>query len=77
MKLISNLLSSLLLGTWIILGSVMAVQNATGVSLKFLGGETIQIPVGVLLALVVAVGVILGAIVPIIWQVSSFLGSRK
>ncbi len=77
MKLISNLLSSLLLGTWIVLGAVVAVQNATGVSLKFLGGETIQIPVGVLLALVVAVGVILGAIGPIIWQVGSFLGARK
>jgi uncharacterized integral membrane protein len=77
MKVISNLFSALLLATWIVVTAVMAVQNATGVSLRFLGGQTIQIPVGVLLALAVAVGVLGGAIVPLVWQVTNSLGSKR
>lgn len=77
MSIITNLFSSLLLAAWVVAAAVLAVQNVTGVSLRFLGGQTIQIPVGVLLALCVALGVVAGAIVPLVWRISNFLGGKR
>lgn len=77
MSIITNLLSTLLLAAWVVAAAVLAVQNATGVSLRFLGGQTIQIPVGVLLALCVAVGVVAGAIVPLVWRISNSLSGKR
>ena len=77
MSVITNLFSTLFLAAWIVAAAVLAVQNVTGVSLRFLGGQTIQIPVGVLLALCVALGVVAGAIMPLVWRISNSLGGRK
>ena len=77
MSIITNLFSTLLLAAWIVTAAVLAVQNVLGVSLRFLGGQTIQIPVGVLLILCVALGVVAGAIVPLGWRISNSLGRKK
>ncbi len=77
MSIITNLFSTLLLAAWIVTAAVLAVQNVLGVSLRFLGGQTIQIPVGVLLILCVALGVVAGAIVPLVWRISNSLGRKK
>jgi uncharacterized integral membrane protein len=77
MSIITNLFSSLLLAFWVVAAAVLAVQNVTGVSLRFLGGQTIQIPVGVLLALCVALGVVAGAIVSFVWRISNSLSGKK
>ncbi len=77
MSIITNLFSTLLLAAWIVTAAVLAVQNVMGVSLRFLGGQTIQIPVGVLLILCVALGVVAGAIVPLVWRISNSLGRKK
>jgi len=77
MSIISNLVSNLLLAAWLVAAAVIAVQNITGVSLRFLGGQTIQIPIGVLLAFCVALGVVMGAIAPILWRISNLWGKRN
>lgn len=77
MSIITNLFSTLLLAAWIVTAAVLAVQNVLGVSLRFLGGQTIQIPVGVLLILCVALGVVAGAIVPLVWRISNSLVRKK
>jgi uncharacterized integral membrane protein len=70
MKTIANLLTSLILATWVSAIAIFSIQNITPVSLKFLTSETIQLPVGIILAFSVAVGAIGGAIAPVLWQLS-------
>jgi uncharacterized integral membrane protein len=70
MKTIANLLTSLILATWVSAIAIFSIQNITPVSLKFLTSETIQLPVGIVLAFSVAVGAIGGAIAPVLWQLS-------
>jgi len=70
MKAFANLLTSIIVAGWISAIAILSIQNFTPVSLKFLSFETIQIPVGIVLAFSVAVGVIGGAIAPILWQLA-------
>lgn len=70
MKAFANLLTSLIVAGWISAIAILSIQNFTPVSLKFLSFETIQIPVGIILAFSVAAGVIGGAIAPVIWQLA-------
>lgn len=70
MKAFANLLTSLIIAGWISAIAILSIQNFTPVSLKFLSFETIQIPVGIVLAFSVAVGVVGGAIAPLIWQLA-------
>jgi uncharacterized integral membrane protein len=75
MKTIANLLTSLVLAVWIGLIAIFSIQNITLVSLKFLNYETIQIPVGVVLAFSVGIGAIAGAIAPVLWRLAG--GQRE
>jgi uncharacterized integral membrane protein len=74
MKNIANLLTSLILAGWIGAIAILSIQNITPVSLKFLNFETIQLPVGIVLAFSVGVGAIGGAIAPVLWQLA---GGRR
>ncbi|HAA27678.1 MAG TPA: DUF1049 domain-containing protein [Cyanobacteria bacterium UBA8553] len=70
MKAIANLLTSLILAGWIGAIAILSIQNITLVSLKFLNFETIQLPVGIVLAFSVGAGAIGGAIAPLLWQLA-------
>lgn len=62
MKALINLLISLVLASWVIGIAVLSVQNATPISLTFLGFQSIQLPVGVVLAFSAGAGLVGGAI---------------
>ncbi|MEL6927457.1 MAG: DUF1049 domain-containing protein [Cyanobacteria bacterium J06600_6] len=47
--------------------AIFSIQNIENVSLKFLTFESIDVPVGVLLAFASAVGIMLGALIPILF----------
>jgi len=70
MKTIANLLTSIILASWVSAISILSIQNITLVSLKFLNWETIKMPFGVVLAFSFGVGAILGAIAPLFLQLS-------
>jgi len=70
MKSMANFLTSLILAGWVIAIAILSIQNITPVSLKFLTFETIELPVGIVLAFSVGVGAIGGAIAPLLWQLS-------
>ena len=53
-----HLLLSLLLSLGIAIAAILSVQNATAVSLKFLLWNSVQMPVGILLALAMGIGVL-------------------
>jgi len=54
------IVTSFILAFWISAIAILAVQNATPISLRFLFFESVQLPVGVILAFSVALG-LLGA----------------
>ncbi len=75
MKTIANLLTSLILAAWVSAIAILSIQNITAVSLKLLTFESIQLPLGIVLAFSAGVGAIGGAIAPLVWQLSE--GQRE
>jgi uncharacterized integral membrane protein len=72
MKTIASLLTSLIVAAWVVAIAILSVQNATPVSVNFLNFQSIQLPVGLLLAFSVGVGIIAMAITQPL-----FAGSRQ
>jgi lipopolysaccharide assembly protein A len=68
MKSFTSLLSSLILGMLLVAIAIFSIQNIQDVSLQFLTFESITVPVGVLLALCSGIGIILGALIPILFD---------
>lgn len=68
MKIFSNFMSSLIIAVWVTGIAVFAIQNVRAISLKFLVWQSIQFPIGVLLAFCASVGFIGGSLLPILWQ---------
>jgi uncharacterized integral membrane protein len=67
MKILVNLLISVILAGWLLAIAVISVQNATPVSLRFLAFQSIQIPMGLVLALSVAMGLLIVPILQPLW----------
>ncbi|MDT9176646.1 MAG: LapA family protein [Limnospira sp. PMC 1291.21] len=62
MKALFPFTTNLILAVAIVAVAILSVQNATPVSLQFMIFESINIPVGVVLAFSLAIGLIAGAI---------------
>ena len=57
----------LIIAIWVVAIALISVQNATPVSLRFLGFQSIQIPLGLMLAFAVAVGLLGTAVLQPLW----------
>ncbi|MEH2179877.1 LapA family protein [Nostoc sp.] len=64
---IAPFLTSLVVAVWVIAIAIISVQNATPVSLKFLTFQSIQIPMGLVLAFSAVVGLISMALLQPLW----------
>lgn len=64
----TRFLTSFVLAAWISAIALIAIQNATPVSLQFLGLQTIQIPLGLVLAFSASIGMVGTALAINIWQ---------
>ena len=65
MKFIANLISSLIMAGLIIAIAIFSIQNIQPVSLQLFSLRSIQLPVGVMLAFCLGVGIILGSLIPV------------
>ena len=74
MKVVSNLLISLIVAFWVVAIAILSVQNATPVALRFITFQSINLPVGLVLGFSVGIGIIVGAIAPLLWQMTATLG---
>ena len=74
MKTFANLLISIVVALWVVGIAILAVQNAEPVSLRFLTFESIQIPVGLVLAFSAGVGIIGVALLQPLWGLA---GSKE
>ncbi|TBR60193.1 LapA family protein [Mastigocladus laminosus UU774] len=70
MKTLATLLTIIILVFWIMSVALISVQNATPVSLKFLNFQSIQLPVGLLLAFCAAVGMIGMGLLQPLWRLA-------
>ncbi|MEC4984455.1 MAG: LapA family protein [Oscillatoria sp. PMC 1068.18] len=68
MKNFTNLIAVSIVAIWIGVIAIFSIQNITDVSLKFLTFQTINIPVGVILAFSLGVGLISGSLLPILFS---------
>jgi uncharacterized integral membrane protein len=71
MKTTISLVLSTVVALWIMAIAILSVQNATPVSLRFLTFESIQIPVGLVLAFCVGVGMIGMSVLQPLWGMSN------
>ncbi|MEA5601436.1 LapA family protein [Nostoc sp. UHCC 0252] len=67
MKTLAPFLTSLVVAVWVIAIAIISVQNATPVSLKFLTFQSIQIPMGLVLAFSACAGLIGMALLQPLW----------
>jgi uncharacterized integral membrane protein len=57
-----------LVGLCILGAAIVSIQNAEAVSVMLLIWRSINLPVGLVLALSFTVGLVLAAVIPVIWQ---------
>jgi uncharacterized integral membrane protein len=67
MKTLTTTITSLILAAWMGAAAILAVQNFTPVSFKFLTIQSIEIPFGVMLAFSAGLGAIGTTIVPLVF----------
>ena len=56
---------------------IISVQNAASVSLNFMFFKSIQVPVGLVLAMSVSAGLIVAALLQPLWNISDSQNSRR
>lgn len=71
MKTVANLITSIIVALWVVAIAILSVQNYTPVSLKFFTLQSIQIPVGIILALSAGIGMIGMAVIQPLWNIGS------
>ncbi|MEH2194781.1 MAG: LapA family protein [Nostoc sp.] len=71
MKTLAPFLTSLVLAVSVIAIAIISVQNATPVSLKFLTFQSIQIPMGLVLAFSAGLGLIGMALLQPLWGIAA------
>jgi len=77
MKTLLNLIVATLMMGWIVSIAVFSIQNIETVAVRFLVFESIKMPVGVLLAFCAGFGLIIGAILPLLWQFLTNSNTQK
>lgn len=66
----TRFLTSLVLAVWVSAIALIAIQNATPVSLQFLNLRTIEIPLGLVMAFSASIGMVGTAVTVNLWQSS-------
>jgi uncharacterized integral membrane protein len=64
MKLVAFLMMALA----VMGAALVSVQNATSISIQFLGWQSIELPVGVVLSASFAIGLLLAVALPLVWR---------
>lgn len=62
--------TSLIVAFWVSAIALIAIQNATPVSLQFLNVQTIEIPLGLVMAFSASIGMVGAALAVNSWQAS-------
>ena len=63
MKALASLFTSMMVAVWIGTIAILAIQNFAPVSLRFLSWQSIEVPIGLVLAFSVGLGLVGAALV--------------
>ncbi|MBD2345089.1 LapA family protein [Anabaena subtropica] len=77
MKILAPFFTSLVIAIWVVAIAIISVQNATPVSLKFLIFQSVQIPVGLVLAFSSGIGLMAMAVLQPLWGIAGSGGGRS
>lgn len=67
---LAPVLISVVVAFWVVAIAIVSIQNATPVTLKFLIFQSIQIPIGLILAFSVGLGLITMAVLLPLWKLA-------
>jgi len=68
MKTLANLLSSLIIATWVVAIALLSIQNFQKIPLNLLVFSTLELPLGIVLAFSFGIGLVGGALAPLLWR---------
>lgn len=68
MAIFTNFLISLIMAVWFGTLAIFTIQNVAPTTLRFAFWESIQLPISILLTFCFGGGLVLGALMPILWQ---------
>jgi uncharacterized integral membrane protein len=77
MNTLSPILISLIVAIWVVVMAIISVQNATLVSLRFLTFQSVQLPVGLLLAFSAGIGLIGMSLLQPLWGIAGSLRGQS
>ena len=77
MKNLIPILISLIVAIWVVAIAIISVQNATPVSLKFLTFQSIQIPLGLLMAFTAGTALLGMALLRPLWSMANSRRSQS
>lgn len=66
----SRLFTSLITAFWVSAIALIAIQNATPVSLRFLGLQSVEVPIGLVVAFSASLGMVGTALILGAWRAS-------
>jgi uncharacterized integral membrane protein len=69
MKSLASLLTSSVVAVWIVAISILSMQNADPIRLRFLRYQTIQLPIGFVLAVSAGAGVLATTLLQPLWGI--------
>ena len=77
MKNLIPILISLIVAIWVVAIAIISVQNATPISLKLLTFQSIQIPLGLLMAFSAGTGLLGMALLQPLWSMANSRRSQS
>ncbi|CCQ61935.1 lipopolysaccharide assembly protein LapA domain-containing protein [Crocosphaera watsonii] len=77
LKQLTNVMVAVMMAFWIGAIAIFSIQNITGVSLKFLFWESIELPIGVLLSFCLGGGLIVGSFLPFLLKPSRRIRKQR
>lgn len=77
MKTLAQILTSLVLATWVVAIAILSLRNVIPVSLKFLTFQSIELPFFLVLAFSAGVGMIGMALIQPLWSLAGSRGGNS
>lgn len=77
MRTFANLLTTLVIASWVLAIAILSLRNVTPVSLKFLTYQSIQLPFFLVLAFCAVLGMIVMALLQLFWGLGSSISKNS
>jgi uncharacterized integral membrane protein len=77
MRTFANLLTTIVIASWVLAIAVLSLRNVTPVSLRFLTYQSIQLPFFLVLAFCAVLGMIFMALIQLLWGLGSSISSNS